>query len=130
MTNQKNSLFENNSATNLYGYNLILENILNVLFNLGLTKTQSNILIYLGKSGSKTASQIAETLELTKFEVCSHINSLQKMDLVSASNQCHPTKFTAMPMNGIPVWSVFEACRENKWYLDSEHAIENMEAFV
>ena len=112
-TKQKIRQFENQSAVNLYGYNLILKNILSVLINLGLTNTQAKILVYLGKTGNNTAFNVANALGLSKLEVYQHIQSLQKMNLVSVINLCGPSKFKALDMNGVPIWPICEEFMKN-----------------
>ena len=53
--------------------------------------------IYLGKYGSKTASEISKALQLPRTETYHLVNSLQSLGLVIAE-LAHPTKYTAMEM--------------------------------
>ncbi|MCV0402041.1 MAG: helix-turn-helix domain-containing protein [Nitrosopumilus sp.] len=92
------SLFDNNSDTAMYKHKLILEKIKNELINFGLTKSQAKVFIYLGKYGSKTASEISKALQLPRTETYHLVNSLQSMGLVVAELS-HPTQYTAMEMN-------------------------------
>jgi len=92
------SLFDNNSDTAMYKHKLTLEKIQNELINFGLTKSQARVFIYLGKYGSKTASEIAKALQLPRTETYHLVNSLQNMGLVVAELS-HPTQYTAMEMN-------------------------------
>ena len=94
---QQINLFDNESDTALYKHKLTLEKIRNELINFGLTKSQAKVFIYLGKYGSKTASEIAKALQLPRTETYHLVNSLQNMGLVVAELS-HPTKYTAMDM--------------------------------
>ena len=94
---QELTLFDNDSETELYRHKLTLEKIKNELINFGLTANQSKVFIYLGKYGSKTASEIAKALQLPRTETYHLVNSLQNMGLVSAELS-HPTKYTALEM--------------------------------
>ncbi len=91
------SLFDNESDTALYKHKLTLEKIKNELISFGLTKSQAKVFIYLGKYGSKTASETAKALQLPRTETYHLLNSLQNMGLVT-SELSHPTKYTAMEM--------------------------------
>ena len=97
MNSQEISLFDNESDTAMYKHKLTLEKIKNELINFGLTKSQAKVFIYLGKYGSKTASEIAKALQLPRTETYHLVNSLQNMGLVVAELS-HPTKYTAMDM--------------------------------
>jgi sugar-specific transcriptional regulator TrmB len=81
----------------MYRHKLTLEKIRDELINFGLTKSQAKVFIYLGKYGSKTASEIAKALQLPRTETYHLVNSLQSMGLVVAELS-HPTKYTAMDM--------------------------------
>ncbi len=61
-TENQISLFDNESDTAMYKHKLTLEKIKSELINFGLTKSQAKVFIYLGKYGSKTASEIAKAL--------------------------------------------------------------------
>ena len=93
----KINLFDNESDTAMYKHKITLEKIKNELINFGLTKSQAKVFIYLGKYGSKTASEIAKALQLPRTETYHLVNSLQNLGLVVAE-LCHPTKYTAMDM--------------------------------
>jgi len=98
MNNQQEiSLFDNESETELYQHKIALEKIKNELINFGLTANQSKVFIYLGKYGSKTASEIAKALQLPRTETYHLVNSLQNLGLVTAQMD-HPTKYSAMEM--------------------------------
>ena len=91
------SLFDNESDTVMYKHKLTLEKIRDELINFGLTKSQAKVFIYLGKYGSKTASEIAKALQLPRTETYHLVNSLQNLGLTVAE-MAHPTKYTAMEM--------------------------------
>lgn len=91
------TLFDNDSDTELYKHKLTLERIKNELINFGLTSNQSKVFIYLGKYGSKTASEISKALQLPRTETYHLVNSLQNLGLVTAE-LAHPTKYSAMEM--------------------------------
>jgi len=91
------SLFDNESDTSMYKHKLTLDKIRNELINFGLTKSQAKVFIYLGKYGSKTASEIAKALQLPRTETYHLVNSLQNIGLVLAELD-HPTKYSAMEM--------------------------------
>jgi len=92
------NLFDNESDTAMYRHKLTLEKIRNELINFGLTKSQAKVFIYLGKYGSKTASEIAKALQLPRTETYHLVNSLQNIGLVLAE-LAHPTRYTAKEMN-------------------------------
>lgn len=91
------NLFDNESDTAMYRHKLTLEKIKNELISFGLTKSQAKVFIYLGKYGSKTASEIAKALQLPRTETYHLVNSLQNIGMVIAELS-HPTKYTAMNM--------------------------------
>ncbi|NJK78321.1 MAG: TrmB family transcriptional regulator [Nanoarchaeota archaeon] len=96
-TQQEITLFDSESETELYQHKITLEKIKNELINFGLTANQSKVFIYLGKYGSKTASEIAKALQLPRTETYHLVNSLQNLGLVTAQME-HPTKYSAMEM--------------------------------
>ena len=98
MSTEQLNLFDNESDTAMYKHKLTLEKIRNELINFGLTKSQAKVFIYLGKYGSKTASEIAKALQLPRTETYHLVNSLQNLGLVVAE-LAHPTKYSAMEMN-------------------------------
>ena len=91
------SLFDNDFDTELYKHKITLEKIRNELINFGLTSNQSKVFIYLGKYGSKTASEISKALQTPRTETYHLVNSLQNIGLVTAE-MSHPTKYTALDM--------------------------------
>jgi len=97
LSNQQINLFDNESDTAMYKHKITLEKIKNELINFGLTKSQAKVFIYLGKYGSKTASEIAKALQLPRTETYHLVNSLQNIGLVVAELE-HPTKYSALDM--------------------------------
>jgi sugar-specific transcriptional regulator TrmB len=81
----------------MYKHKLTLEKIRNELINFGLTKSQAKVFMYLGKYGSRTASEIAKALQLPRTETYHLVNSLQNIGLVLAE-LAHPTRYTAKDM--------------------------------
>ena len=98
MPSDQINLFDNESDTAMYKHKITLEKIRDELINFGLTKSQAKVFIYLGKYGSKTASEIAKALQLPRTETYHLVNSLQNTGLVTAE-LAHPTKYTAMEMS-------------------------------
>ncbi|EGP93669.1 TrmB family transcriptional regulator [Nitrosarchaeum koreense] len=96
-TTHEITLFDNDSETELYKHKITLERIKNELISFGLTANQSKVFIYLGKYGSKSASEIAKALQMPRTETYHLVNSLQNMGLVTAE-LVHPTKYSAMEM--------------------------------
>ena len=68
------SLFDNDFDTELYKHKITLEKIRNELINFGLTSNQSKVFIYLGKYGSKTASEISKALQTPRTETYHLVN--------------------------------------------------------
>jgi len=69
------SLFDNDSDTELYKHKITLDKIKNELINFGLTPNQSRVFIYLGKYGSKEASEISKALQIPRTETYQLVNS-------------------------------------------------------
>ena len=97
MNKETISLFDSDSDTKLYKHKITLEKIRNELINFGLTSNQSKVFIYLGKYGSKTASEISKALQSPRTETYHLVNSLQNIGLVTAE-MSHPTKYTVLDM--------------------------------
>ena len=97
MSTEQLNLFDNEYDTAMYKHKIILEKIKNELISFGLTKSQAKVFMYLGKYGSKTASEISKALQLPRTETYHLVNSLQNVGLVLAE-LAHPTKYTAKDM--------------------------------
>jgi len=70
--------------------------MLKILLNIGFTQTDGKIYVYLATEGPRKASEIAETLKLTKQRVYEIMTNLKKTGVVESTNN-HPTRFTAIP---------------------------------
>ncbi|QLH04546.1 TrmB family transcriptional regulator [Nitrosopumilus oxyclinae] len=71
------------------------EEIRDALVGFGLTPNQSKVFFYLGKIGSKTASDIAKAVNIPRSETYHLLTALQNKGIVEASFQ-HPIQFTAL----------------------------------
>jgi len=65
------------------------------LTSFGLTPNQIKVFFYLGKVGSKTASEIAKAVDIPRSETYHLLTALQNKGIVEASFQ-HPIKFTSL----------------------------------
>ena len=74
------------------------EQIRDALVLFGLTPNQSKVFFYLGKIGTKTASEISKAVEVPRSETYHLLTALQNKGIVEASFQ-HPIQFTALPIN-------------------------------
>ena len=124
-TESQINLFDNESDTAMYKHKLTLEKIRNELINFGLTKSQAKVFIYLGKYGSKTASEIAKALQLPRTETYHLVNSLQNMGLVVAELS-HPTKYTAMDMKEAVITLVKQEQERIDVLADKEASLSEM----
>ena len=61
----------------------------------GLTPNQIKVFFYLGKIGTKTASEISKAVNIPRSETYHLLTALQNIGIVDASFQ-HPIKFTAL----------------------------------
>ena len=81
------NLFDNDSDTSMYKHKITLEKINNELINFGLTKSQAKVFIYLGKYGSKTASEVSKALQLPRTETYNQSHKFKhKKDRTSDSD--------------------------------------------
>ena len=119
------SLFDDDSTTELSKYKLSLEKIKIELINFGLTPNQSKIFIYLGKYGSRSASEISKALQTPRTETYHLVNSLQNMGLVHAE-LTHPTKYTAMDMKQAIETLVKQEQSRINMLADKEESISEM----
>jgi len=74
------------------------EKIRDTLVLFGLTPNQSKVFFYLGKIGSKTASEISKAVEIPRSETYHLLTALQNKGIVEASFQ-HPIQFSALSIN-------------------------------
>ncbi len=73
------------------------EEVKEYLVSFGLTPNQIKVFFYLGKIGSKTASDIAKAVTVPRSETYHLLTALQNKGIVEASFQ-HPIKFSALPI--------------------------------
>jgi sugar-specific transcriptional regulator TrmB len=66
----------------------------------GLTANQSKIYLFLGKNGTKTATEVFQALKLPRTETYQILSSLQSKGIVSAIIG-HPVKFTAIEISDV-----------------------------
>ena len=84
------------------------------LTTFGLTPNQIKVFFYLGKIGSKTASEIAKAVDVPRSETYHLLTALQNKGIVDASFQ-HPIKFTTITIRkAIHVLLTTETERLNK----------------
>ena len=92
------SIFNCNSDSNLFQYRVIAEKLESDLIKFGLTSNQVKVFLYLSKYGEQTAPEIFKSLSLPRTETYQILNSLQNKGVVT-SKLCHPTIFSALPIN-------------------------------
>ena len=76
------------------------EKVLKTLRDLGLTRLDSKIYIYLAKKGSKKGIEISKALKVQKQQIYSSLKKLQKKAIVSATLE-HPARFSAVPFERV-----------------------------
>jgi len=79
-------------------YNAIVKEMMRNLSKFGLTPNQAKVFIFLGKKGSKTASDIAKGLVLPRTETYQILKGLQHKGIVTATIK-KPSNFKALPFN-------------------------------
>jgi len=75
-----------------------LSEIQDTLEKFGLTANQSKVYLFLGKNGTKTATEVFQALKLPRTETYQILSSLQSKGIVSAIIG-HPVKFTAIEIS-------------------------------
>jgi sugar-specific transcriptional regulator TrmB len=75
-----------------------LGEIQDTLEKFGLTANQSKVYLFLGKNGTKTATEVFQALKLPRTETYQILSSLQSKGIVSAIIG-HPVKFTAIEIS-------------------------------
>ena len=91
------SIFTDDPDPSVNEYREALEKIQLQLSDFGLSSNQCKVYIYLGKYGSRTASDVSKVLKLPRTETYKLLAVLQNKGVVSASFQ-HPIQFSAMPL--------------------------------
>jgi len=79
-------------------YKPIIKEMMKNLTKFGLTQNQAKVFIFLGKKGSKTASDIAKGLVLPRTETYQILKSLQHKGIVTATIK-KPSKFRGLPFD-------------------------------
>jgi sugar-specific transcriptional regulator TrmB len=74
------------------------DKILKSLTNLGLTKAEAKVYFYLAKRGPKKASEITNTLKMTRQQLYIVIKRLQSKAIVNSTID-RPARFSAVPLN-------------------------------
>ena len=75
-----------------------LVEIQDTLEKFGLTANQSKVYLFLGKNGTKTATDVFQALKLPRTETYQILSSLQSKGIISAIIG-HPVKFTAIEIS-------------------------------
>lgn len=75
-----------------------LGDIQDTLEKFGLTANQSKVYMFLGKNGTKTATEVFQALKLPRTETYQILSSLQSKGIISAIIG-HPVKFTALEIS-------------------------------
>jgi len=89
------TLFEQEPDTILSKFSASIVKLQKQLSIFGLTSNQCKVYIFLGKYGSKTASEIRKTLRLPRTEIYQLLDTLQHKGIVSTTFH-HPRKFSAL----------------------------------
>ncbi len=97
MANETTSIFDSTPDSQMYEYKQSIEKVQTELLKYGLTSNQSNVFIYLGKYGAKTAPEVCKALKLPRTETYHLLSALQNKGIVSATFQ-HPIQFNAVPI--------------------------------
>jgi len=76
------------------------EKVLKTLRDLGLTRLDSKIYVYLAKRGPQKGKEISKALKIQKQQLYSSLKKLQSKAVVSATLE-HPAKFSAVPFENV-----------------------------
>lgn len=91
----KNVVLEDSHDLSLDSIEKSFEKIQSELEKFGLSANQSKVYMFLGKYGTKTASEINQALKIPRTETYHILSTLQSKGIVSAMFG-HPVKFTAI----------------------------------
>ena len=92
------TIFDSSSGSSLYEYKISADELKEQLSKFNLTENQSKVYIFLGKYGSKTASEVYRALKIARTETYQLLAALQKKGIVLATFG-HPIKFSALKLN-------------------------------
>ncbi len=95
VSGMKNTVTEDSQDYALENVEKSFKEIQNELEKFGLTANQSKVYMFIGKYGTKTASEINQALKLPRTETYHILSTLQSKGIVSAVF-AHPVKFTAI----------------------------------
>ena len=95
VTGTKSVVLEENQDLSLESVEKSFEKIQEELEKFGLSANQSKVYMFLGKYGTKTASEINKALKIPRTETYHVLSTLQSKGIVSAMFG-HPVKFTAI----------------------------------
>lgn len=107
---QIQTIFDSSFDSSLDEHKIVLEKLKSELAKFGLTSNQTDVYVFLGKYGSKTAPEISKTLGIPRTETYHLLTSLQNKGLVSATFQ-YPIRFSAMPISKA-IWILVNAEKE------------------
>jgi len=71
------------------------EKVLKTLGDLGLTRLDSKIYVYLAKRGPQKGKDISKALKIQKYQLYRSLKKLQSKAIVSATLE-HPARFSAV----------------------------------
>ena len=74
------------------------ENIINTLLDLGLTRIEAKIFIYLSKNGALKAQDVCSSLKISKQQLYPSLKDLRSKGIVNFSIE-HPARFSALPFD-------------------------------
>jgi len=95
---EQSTLRKQESRISLNNIEKSLSKIKDTLEKFGLTANQSKVYLFLGKNGTKTATEVFQALKLPRTETYQILSSLQSKGIVSAIVG-HPVKFTAIEVS-------------------------------
>ena len=97
-SNVQSTINEEKARVSLDDVKKSLGEIQNTLEKFGLSANQSKVYLFLGKNGTKTATEVYQALKLPRTETYQILSSLQSIGIVSAIIG-HPVKFTAIEIS-------------------------------
>ena len=98
-----------------------LVEIQDTLEKFGLTENQSKVYLFLGKNGTKTATEVNQALKLPRTETYQILSSLQSSGIVSAIFG-HPVKFTAIEISEV-ISSIIDSEKQKIKKLEKQKAV-------
>ena len=95
---EQSTVSEEKARLSLDNIEKSLVEIQDTLEKFGLTANQSKVYLFLGKNGTKTATEVFQALKLPRTETYQILSSLQSKGIISAIIG-HPVKFTAIEIS-------------------------------